>query len=204
LSPPFRAAHQVVASGNIGRPMLVTAQKSYKFGSRPDFYRDRKTYGGTIPWVAIHAVDYARWCAGIEYTSVSGHHANLAHPDYPGCEDHGGLLFRLSNGGTALVNFDYLRPETSLTHGDDRLRIAGSKGVVEVRDGVVSLLCDGHEPADVDAAGLARTSFLADFVAELRGEGAHIVGPDEAVSVTRICLLAREAADTGTEVPLPV
>lgn len=84
LSRPFQAARQAVASGQIGEPLLVTAQKSYKFGTRPDFYRDRTTYGGTIPWVAIHAVDYARWAAGIEYTSVTAHHNNLAHPDYPG------------------------------------------------------------------------------------------------------------------------
>ena len=38
LSPAFRAAHQAVRDGLIGEPILATAQKSYRFGTRPDFF----------------------------------------------------------------------------------------------------------------------------------------------------------------------
>jgi hypothetical protein len=44
------------------------------------------------------------------------------------------LLFRLANGGTATCHLDFLRPESAHTHGDDRLRIAGSEGVLEAED----------------------------------------------------------------------
>ena len=40
-------------------------------------------------------------------------------------------LFRLDNRGTAALRMDYLRPETAPTHGDDRLRLAGTRGVLE-------------------------------------------------------------------------
>ena len=97
LLPVFQAAKKAVVNGLIGEPILATAQKSYKFGTRPGFYRDRETYGGSIPWVAIHAVDFTRWVAGLEYTRVSALHGNLAHPDYPGCEDQGGIPVRFPN-----------------------------------------------------------------------------------------------------------
>lgn len=202
LLPVFQAAHKAVAEGLIGEPILATAQKSYKWGTRPDFFKKRETYGGTIPWVAIHAVDYTRWVCGLEYTRVAALHGNLAHPAYPGCEDHGGILFQLSNGGTAMVNLDYLRPESSPTHGDDRLRIAGSEGVLEiVGPGTrTELIQTGRAPRDLPLPD--ETDFLVDFVRELQGEGRHVIGPEEAVLATRLCLKARESADSGQTLEL--
>lgn len=202
LEPGFLAARKAVAEGLIGEPILATAQKSYKFGTRPAFYRRRETYGGSIPWVAIHAIDYVRWTTGLEYTRVAAFHGNLAHPEYPGCEDHAGILFRLSNGGAGMVHLDYLRPASAPTHGDDRLRVAGSEGVLEVRDAGTrtELIRAGEGPRDLPLPEARH--FFVDFVRELRGEGAHILGPDEAVRVTAICLKAREAADEGKMVEL--
>jgi predicted dehydrogenase len=196
LSPAFRTAKKVVEEGLIGQPLLATGQKSYKFGTRPEFFKQRETYGGSIPWVAIHAVDYTRWVAGLEYTQVAALHGNLNHPEYPGCEDQGGILFRIENGGTAVINLDYLRPSTASTHGDDRLRIAGTQGIVEVTHcGTrTHLIREGEEPRDLPL--VEAENFLVNLHKERIGEGQHIVGPDEAIKVTRICLLAREAADT--------
>jgi predicted dehydrogenase len=202
LSPAFRAARKAVQEGAIGQPVLATGQKSYKFGTRPEFFKQRETYGGSIPWVAIHAVDYTRWVAGLEYVQVCALHGNLNHPAYPGCEDHGGILFRFENGGTAMIHMDYLRPSTAPTHGDDRLRIAGTEGVIEVTDcgSRTHLIREGEEPRDLPL--LAEEDFLVNLYRERIGENPHIVGPDEAIKVTRICLMAREAADTNQVMPL--
>lgn len=196
LSPAFRAAKEAVDAGLIGQPILATGQKSYKFGTRPNFFKQRDTYGGSIPWVAIHAIDYARWVSGLDYTLVAALHGNLNHPDYPGCEDQGGILFRFENGGTAMINLDYLRPSTASTHGDDRLRIAGTEGIVEVTDcGTrTHLIREGEQPRDLPLQ--EAENFLVNLHQERLGKGQHIVGPEDAISVTRICLLAREAADT--------
>jgi len=203
LLPELLAARQAVLDGMIGEPVLAFGQKSYRFGqSRPEFYKRRETYGGSIPWVAIHAIDFIRFCTSLEYRSVRALHANKAHPDYPGCEDCGGLLFELSNGGQAVITFDYLRPAAAPTHGDDRLRIAGSEGVVEVRlaDDFCRVTTQRGGPSDLDRP--PGRQFVVDFISELSGLGRHIVGPDEAVRVTEIALKARQAADTGEAVPL--
>lgn len=196
--PPYRAARKAVRDGLIGEPILLTSQKSYRFGAaRPWFYKDQETYGGTIPWAGIHSIDYMRWTSGREYVRVSAWHGNKDHPDYPGFQDHAGVLFKLDNGGTAMCNLDYLRPETAPTHGDDRLRIAGSEGVVEVKgaEGRVSVITALDGPRELELS--EKVDFFADFLGELAGEGQHLISQEDAFRLTEVCLKAHNAAETG-------
>jgi predicted dehydrogenase len=194
LWPEIRTIREQVAQGVIGEPILATAQKSYKWGkTRPWFYKNRQTYGGTIPWIGIHAIDFVLHTTGLTVKSVAAIQGNKAHPEFPGTEDQVGVLLGLSNGGTAVITLDYLRPETADDHGDDRLRLAGNKGVIEMRHGKVELISE-REPARMLSL-LPRQSIFADFVAFLRGQGTHVIQRDELFEVNRICLLARQAAD---------
>ncbi len=201
--PAYRTARQVVQDGLIGEPILLTSQKSYRFGkSRPWFYKDMETYGGTIPWAGIHSIDYMRWVTGRNFTRVSAWHGNRDHPEYPGFQDHAGVLFKLDNGGTAMTNLDYLRPESAPTHGDDRLRIAGSEGVLEVwgAENRVRVITAADGPRDLELA--EPIDFFADFLGELAGEGEHLITQEDAFRLTEICLKARDAADTGAWIEL--
>jgi predicted dehydrogenase len=201
--PIFQAARQAVQQGAIGEPILLSSQKSYQFGSeRPWYYKERKTYGGTIPWVGIHALDYMRWVSGQEYAQVAAYEGNKAHPQTPGCEDHAGLLLRLVNGGTATCHLDFLRPSRAPTHGDDRLRIAGSEGVLEVGDVENRARLISAQGNSGDLPLPAPVDFFGTFIAELRGEGKHIVSAEDAFAITRVCLMARDAADAGSWVKL--
>lgn len=194
FDPDIRTIRDAVSKGLVGEPILATAQKSYKFGSsRPWFYKKHETYGGTIPWIGIHAVDYIMYTTGLGVTAVAAMQSNKSLPDYPGTEDNAGILLRLSNGGTAVVTLDYLRPETAASHGDDRLRVIGSKGVIEMRGGKVELITHNRPAAEMPL--LPSGSIFADFVAYLRGQSSPILLPREAIAATRICLLARQAAD---------
>jgi predicted dehydrogenase len=201
--PIFQAARKAVQQGALGEPILLSSQKSYQYGSeRPWYYKERKTYGGTIPWVGIHALDYMRWVSGQEYAQVAAFEGNKAHPQTPGCKDHAGLLFRLANGGTATCHLDFLRPESAPTHGDDRLRIAGSEGVLEATDldNRVRLISAKGKVGELPLP--PPLDFFGTFIASLRGEGEPLVSTEDAFAITRICLRARDAADTGTWVKL--
>lgn len=197
-SPAFSTIRQAIAGGAVGRPCLGRAQKSYKFGDdRPWFYRSKEIYGSTILWVGIHAIDYVRWTMGLEVTSVSGFHSNLAHSGFPGLQDNAVVTLAFDGGATAAVTMDFLRPEGAPSHGDDRLRVAGEMGIIEKGgwEERVDLLAGSEESQSVELAQPPRGLF-EDFVAELRGQGRHLIGPDEAVRVTRICIAATEAADS--------
>ena len=60
-----------------------------------------------------------------------GREGTTAHPDFPACGSQAAFVLTMHNGGVASVTLDYLRPEAAPTHGDERLRIAGSRGVIE-------------------------------------------------------------------------
>jgi predicted dehydrogenase len=201
--PAFQAARRAVQEGAVGEVILVSSQKSYKYGvERPWFYKERKTYGGTIPWIGIHALDFMQWVSGQRYTAVAAYEGNKAHPQSPGCEDHAGLLLRLTNGGTATCNLDFLRPEAAPTHGDDRLRVAGSEGVLEVwgNEKRASLISMRGKSGDLSLP--PAIDFFSAFIDQLRGERQPLVSSSEAFDITRTCLKARDAADTGTWVAL--
>jgi len=200
--PAFFTARQVVASGAVGEPTVGYAQKSYKRGVRPDFYRQRETFGGIIPWVGIHAIDFLRWVSGREYVSVSARHVKLHHPEYPGMEDAATCLYELDNGGSAVMSFDFLRPAGAPTHGDDRLRLLGDRGAVEVRgeSSVELITAEG-----VQAVPLATPPYgpFADFARAVAEAGhACAITSAEAIRVTEIALKTRDAADCGRRVAL--
>ncbi len=199
--PRFHTARRLVTEGAIGEPALGYAQKSYRFGTRPRYYADRATFGGLIPWVGIHAVDWFQWVSGVPYTAVSARHANRAHPDYPGLEDSATCLFDLANGGSAVMSFDYLRPSGAPTHGDDRLRLVGTSGVIEIRGEGGLILTDGSSQHEVETLSPERGLF-ADFVASALTGSECAITPEDALDITRTCLLARQSADTGQRVTL--
>jgi predicted dehydrogenase len=201
--PVFLAARAVVADGRIGDPILAYAQKSYPFAQRDEVFRRRETYGGTIPWVAIHALEFVSYCTGKDYTSVAAMQSNESLEGYE-AEDNGGLLLSLSGGGHAVISFDYLRPMAAgvkRAHGDDRLRIAGTAGIVEVVEEATRVVLT--TPTDVQDVPLPPPRDLfAEFIASIRGQGECIVSPQESFRITEVALKARQAADTQQVVTL--
>ncbi len=205
LHPTFTAAHKAVEDGSIGEPFLVSAQKSYRWGTdRPWYFKLRKDYGGSIPWVAIHAIDFIRYVTGLDYAGVTARQAVKVHRDYPQCEDCGALLFEMTNGGQATLTFDYLRPRKAGSHGDDRLRVAGSKGIVEVRLDArtfCELTTNDREPKQLPLPDSRKNVFI-DFVEELRGGKPHFLSPEDPFRATEVAIKARDAADARKTMPL--
>lgn len=205
LQPEYTAAHQAVKAGSIGEPLVISAQKSYRWSSeRPWYFKLRKDYGGSIPWVAIHAIDYIRFVTGLDFANVTARQAVKAHKDYPECEDCGALLFEMNNGGQAVLTFDYLRPAKAGSHGDDRLRVAGAKGIVELRvaaESFCQMITQDEEPRSLELPD-SRKNVFVDFVQELRGQGTHFLTPEDPFRATEVAIKAREAADTKQTVKL--
>jgi predicted dehydrogenase len=199
--PAYQAVRQVVAAGRIGEPVLAYGQKSYPFATRDDYYKLRGTYGGSIPWAAIHAIDFVSYCTGKEYGRVMATQSNAAHPAYPGMEDAGGILLDFLGGGHALISFDYLRPWSEAVRGrrswgDERLRIAGTEGMVQIAPDPSRV--ELTTPTAVEVVPLpAGRDLFAEFLAAIRGEGHGLITPAESFRATEVALKAREAADSG-------
>ncbi|WP_406696276.1 Gfo/Idh/MocA family oxidoreductase [Singulisphaera sp. Ch08] len=197
------AVRQAVRGGDIGDPLMSFSQKTYKWGkSRPDFYRSRKTFPGLAPWVGIHAFDWLHWILGDVFTEVMGREGTTARPEYPACGSQAAFVLTMGNGGVASVALDYLRPAHAPSHADERLRIAGTRGVIEtalVERKVTLSTTDG--PARI--LDLQKTEdIFTQFVRSLRGESPLPLTLHEACRITEIAIKAQQAADTGHVVSL--
>lgn len=198
--PPWRAVRQTVAGGGIGDVTQVGAQKSYRLGERPRWQRSRETFSGIIPFIGIHAMDLIRWSTGREFVEVMAYCSNVGQPEIGDLENNACVLARLDNGASAAVRLDYCRPAGAPTHGDDRLRIAGTRGVVESVGGRVTLTTADEGPREVEL--LEPVSFFGDYVAALESGRAPYVPFADCLRITEVVLRAREAAETGRPVKL--
>ena len=82
------------------------------------------------------------------------------------------------------------------------MRVAGSEGVIEVLGGEVILTRDGGAGDERLPAACDRQIF-PDFVAAAEGRSQPLLGPEDAIEMTRAGLLARESADSGLIVRFP-
>jgi predicted dehydrogenase len=195
--PEFFAAWRAVKDGLIGEPLLITAQKSYKLGSRHAMYTHRATYGGTIPWVAVHAIDWVHWFTAGRILEVCASHTTAGNRGHGEMESSGLCFYRLANSGAASVSCDYFRPGAAPTHGEDILRVAGDRGVVEVSMGEARLTT--HDGMRLLAKEEPRSIFV-EFVRSF-SEGTEMrITAEEAFAVSELALKSREAADTKTAV----
>ncbi len=186
--PAFYRGAQLVKGGAIGEVRMVTAQKSYKYGTRPIWYSDRTLYGGTVPWVGIHAIDWIYNFTGKRFLSVNSTSFGTDPEMAAICQ------FEMEGGVIASVNIDYYRPAGAATHGDDRIRCVGTKGVIEVRDGIIILMnADGCEIITPTEA----PELLENFI-----DGKDAISKEEIFYLTRVALAARDSADLGKKVKI--
>ncbi|MBI2195071.1 MAG: Gfo/Idh/MocA family oxidoreductase [Planctomycetes bacterium] len=201
-APCYRAVHEAVRTGRIGKPVLATAFKSYRLGRRPLWQRRRATFGGTIPFVNIHTIDLLRWTTGREFVGCQAYHGNAGKPEAEEMEDHAVVLLRMDNGGVAVSQQDYLRPAAAESHGEAFLRVAGSDGVIEVLDHERQVRLTTSTEASQTLALSPEEDYLSDFLEGLEGRKAHLISRDDCFRVTEIGLKAMEAAATGRAVSL--
>lgn len=192
--PVFQTARRLVQEGAIGKPVLVNARKSYKYGdeeARPEWFGKRELYSGTFAWIGIHALDMICFTAGQLPARVAALQRNQAHLSRPECEDTCCGIFELKGGAQATVSIDYFRPESAGTHGDDWVRIVGTKGIIEAWacENRVMLLKDHETLRDIPLDD--PESLFIPFIEGREG----LVSTEETLMLSRACLKARQAAD---------
>jgi predicted dehydrogenase len=192
--PVFQTARRLVREGAVGKPVLMNARKSYKYGdekARPEWFGKREIYSGTFPWIGIHALDMIHFTTGLLPVQVAALQRNQTHRSRPDCEDTCCGIFELEGGAQATVSVDYFRPMSAKTHGDDWVRIVGTDGIIEARasEESVTLLNDSEVPQSVPLD--EPESLFIPFIEGREG----LTGTSDALALSRACLIARQAAD---------
>jgi len=180
-TPAFYHGAKLVRSGAIGEVRMATAQKSYRYGTRPAWYHDSALYGGTIPWVGIHAIDWIHHFTGKRFLAVSTRVVGRDPEMAALCQ------FEMEDGLISAINLDFYRPKQAPTHGDDRIRCVGTRGVLEVRGGEI-LLING------EGEQILRPTEAPELLEEFL-DGGETIAPEEIFTLTRVAIVARDAAN---------
>ncbi len=194
--PAFYTAWRAVRGGAIGAVRLINAQKSYRLGRRDAYYHDRATYGGTIPWIGVHAFDWIYWYSDAKFTSVYATHSTQYNQGNGDMEVSALCQFTLGNEIYASASLDFLRPPTAPSHGDDRVRVMGTAGAIEVRGGQAYLINAETEGEAALPVACDRQIFQ-DFVEHIEGKTTALLTAEDVFAVTEASLLARQSADEG-------
>lgn len=199
-APPFLALREVVASGEIGEVLLLGGQKSYKRGASSTWKNKKETYGSTMLWIGPHLVDLF-WFAGRQkMTEAFCWQANVQDPTIGIRENVVGAVFRLANGGVAEMRMDYLRPDSAPTHEDDRLRVAGTKGIVEYTAATgVTVMAEGAAPRKVTAMPEGRHLF-AEFLDHVYNGKPSVQPLEEILHVSEAIQAAEDSSRSGKPV----
>lgn len=199
-APPFLALREVVASGEIGDVLLLGGQKSYKRGASSAWKNKKETYGSTMLWIGPHLVDLF-WFAGRQkMTEAFCWQANVKDPSIGIRENVVGAVFRLANGGVAEMRMDYLRPDSAPTHEDDRLRVAGTKGIVEYTAATgVTVMAEGAQPRKVEKLPAARHLF-AEFLDHVYNGKPSVQPLEEILHVSDAIQAAEDSSRSGKPV----
>ncbi len=191
-TPWFAAAKKAIDAGAVGDIRLMNAQKSYRLGKRDGMYLDRKLYGGTILWVGSHAIDWLYWLSGKKFEEVFAVHSSKANKGHNDLEVSATCNFRMEDEVAATASIDFLRPAEAPSHDDDRVRVVGSTGVLEVRGGQVYLINEnGEQTLPLEE----RVNPFDEVVKAVLGNNGDIVKAEDTFYVTEACIRARMSAD---------
>ena len=188
-SPLCLAAFNNIKKGSIGTPLMVTAQKTYKLGNRSFLFRNRNFYGGTIPYVGIHGIDLILWIMNSPVETIFARHSregNSNHQELESCAIVG-LSFKDGRFGSA--NIDFLNPAKADGHGDDRIRVAGDKGIIEVKEGKTTLVTNDNPPVSIDTT--PSRFFFPDFISHIEKKGNCLLSAEDTLYSTDAVLKAR-------------
>jgi predicted dehydrogenase len=131
-------AGELVKAGAIGKVIQTIGLGPHRISanSRPEWFFDKKRFGGIICDIASHQFDQFLFFTGSTKAEiVASQVGNVNHPQYPNFEDFGDTMLR-GDGGTGYIRVDWFTPDGLKSWGDGRLTILGTEGFIELRKNV--------------------------------------------------------------------
>ncbi|MBV9987071.1 MAG: Gfo/Idh/MocA family oxidoreductase [Chitinophagaceae bacterium] len=128
-------AGELVKSGAIGTVIQTAILAPHRMSpkTRPDWFFDKKRFGGIICDIGSHQFDQFLYFTGSTQAEViASQVGNLHNQQYPKFEDFGDVMLR-GNNGSGYIRVDWFTPDGLNTWGDGRLTILGTDGFIEVR-----------------------------------------------------------------------
>ena len=133
--PSSTLADSLVADGTIGKVVHIQSQGPHRLNAptRPEWFWDRRLYGGILGDIGTHQIDQFLHFARAETAEITRSAVgNFRTPEHPGFDDYGEM--NLTAGDVqGYVRLDWYTPDAAPNWGDGRLTIVGTEGFIEVR-----------------------------------------------------------------------
>jgi len=134
-SQSVQKAGQLLAAGAVGRVIQTMALAPHKItpSTRPSWFFEREKYGGILVDLASHHIDEFLFFTGSTRADVVAAQVdNVGHPQWPGLEDFGDVVFK-GDRGRGYIRADWFTPDGLPVFGDGRTTILGTDGYIEIR-----------------------------------------------------------------------
>ena len=131
-------AGELVKAGAIGNVIHTIGLGPHRMTpkSRPDWFFDRKRFGGIICDIGSHQFDQYLFFTNTKQADVvAAQVGNVHYPQYPNFEDFGDVMLR-GDGGMGYIRVDWFTPDGLKSWGDGRLTILGTEGFIEIRKNI--------------------------------------------------------------------
>jgi predicted dehydrogenase len=131
-------AGELIKEGAIGKVVQTIGLGPHRMNTstRPEWFFDKKRFGGIICDIASHQFDQFLFFTGSTKAEVvASQVGNVNHPQYPKFEDFGDAMLR-GNGGAGYIRVDWFTPDGLKTWGDGRLTVLGTEGFIEIRKNI--------------------------------------------------------------------
>ena len=131
-------AGELIKQGAIGKVIQTIGLGPHRMSlnTRPEWFFDKKRYGGIICDIASHQFDQFLWFTGSTKAEiVASQIGNVNHPQYPQFEDFGDVMLK-GDGGAGYIRVDWFTPDGLKSWGDGRMTVLGTEGFIEIRKNV--------------------------------------------------------------------
>ena len=138
-------AGELVKAGAIGNVIQTIGLGPHRMTpkSRPEWFFDKKKFGGIICDIGSHQFDQFLFFTGSKKADVVASQVGNVHfPQYPNFEDFGDVMLR-GDGGMGYVRVDWFTPDGLKSWGDGRLTILGTEGFIEIRKNIDPAVHEG-------------------------------------------------------------
>ena len=128
-------AGELVRAGAIGKVVQTIGLGPHRMspGSRPEWFFDKKYFGGIICDLGIHQFDQFLYFTGSTAGKIlASQVGNVHNPQYKEFEDFGDAMVQ-GNHGSGYMRVDWFTPDNLKAFGDGRLTILGTDGYIEIR-----------------------------------------------------------------------
>lgn len=199
-------AGTLIREGAIGRVVQTLGLGPHRLNapSRPDWFFQKKRYGGILCDIGSHQSEQFLYFTGAKsarvITSAVG---NFGNPDYPELEDFGECSLAADNGASGYYRVDWFTPDGLRIWGDGRTIILGTEGYIELRKyldvttdngGNQLILVDGKGEHRIPCAGRVGYPFFGQLILDCLNRTETAMTQEHTFAAAALCLEAQKMA----------